>query len=165
MRGCLLLLALLSLPSAWASEDDIQSPACRDALAALQAREAAMASASAPAAPDRPAASADAAWRALRAKAARICLGGAPDAPPPPPRGATWPAITVPPVGAAPTAAPPAPRQAPAPLPARPSPPAVTHCDGIGCWTSDGERLPQLGRSPYDPRVHCTVQGRFVVCQ
>jgi len=157
---------LLALP-AWGSEDDIRSPACRDALAALQAHEAAMTgAASAPAGPDRvPAARADAAWRALRARAAHICLGGQPDAPPPPPRGAPGPAISVPPVALSPSAAPALAQPMPAPLPARQLPPFVTQCDGIGCWTSTGERLPQLGRSPYDPRVHCAVQGRFVVCQ
>ena len=63
---------LLALP-AWGSEDDIASPACRAALAALQAHEAAMTgAASAPAGPGRvPAARADAVWRSLRAQALR----------------------------------------------------------------------------------------------
>ncbi|HEU5297650.1 MAG TPA: hypothetical protein VFU71_22925 [Burkholderiaceae bacterium] len=150
-----------------ASEADIQSAACRDALAALQAREAAMGgAASAPVpAPDRPAAAAaDPTWRALRAKAARACLGGEPDAPPPPPRGATTPGIAVPPVVAAPPVASPSARAEPPPLPPRSLPPVVTGCDGAGCWTSDGERLPQFGRSPFNARVQCTIQGRFVMC-
>jgi len=155
---------LLALP-VWASEADIQSPACRDALAALQAHESALA-ASAPAAPDRPAAAtADPAWRALRARAAQICLGGEPDAPPPPPRGATAPAITVPPVVSAPPSASPATSPVPSPLPARPLPPIVVlGCDAGGCWTNNGERLPQAGRSPSEPHVRCTVQGRLVMC-
>jgi hypothetical protein len=162
----LLVVALLA-QLARASDDDMHSPACRDALAALQAHEAAMAAAaSAPSGSDRPPpARADARWRALRAQAARQCLGGQPDAPPPGPRGATAPAIGVPPVAAGPPPAPPAARPMPAPLPARVLPPFVTLCDGSGCWTSDGERLPQLGRSPFDARVHCAIQGRFVVCQ
>jgi hypothetical protein len=153
------LAVVLLVAPAWASEADIQSSACRDALAALQAHESALAAASAAA--GRPA-TGDPAWRALRAKAARICLGGAPDAPPP--RGATSPGIAVPPVTAAPSAPSP-PRPVPPPLPARTLPSWVTLCDGSGCWTSDGERLPQLGRSPSDPRVHCAIQGRVVLCQ
>src|SRR5262252_8412942 len=127
MRPFALLLVswLTALPAA-ASQDDMQSAACRDALAALQAHEAAMAAGSAPtassgaAAADRaPPARADATWRALRAQAARSCLGGQPDAPPPPPRGATAPPISVPPVaGNAPVAPLPA-QPIPAPLPAR----------------------------------------------
>jgi len=161
MRCAAFVLTLLAL-TARASEDDIQSAACRGALAALQEHESALAT-SAPRAPadQRPAAGADPAWRALRARAAQICLGGEPDAPPP--RGATAPPTAVPPVSATPTATP-APRAPPPPLPARTLPPIVTGCDGAGCWTSEGERLPQFGRSPFDGRVHCTVQGRIVMC-
>jgi len=164
MRATALVALLTALP-AWASEADIQSAACRDALAALQAHETRRGAASAPAGPDRaPAAAGDATWRALRAKAAHLCLGGAPDAPPPPPRGATLP-IAVPSVTAGSAPALPATRALTSPLPARTPPVGVTLCDGSGCWTHDGERLPQLGRSPFDPRVQCTVQGRVVVCQ
>jgi hypothetical protein len=164
MRWCAALLMLLALP-AWASEADIQSPACRDALAALQTHESAMA-ASTPAAPDRPAAAtADPAWRALRAHAAQICLGGEPDAPPPPPRGATAPIAVAPVTAVPPAAQTPPTRSAPPPLPARSLPPIVVlGCDASSCWTNSGERLPQAGRSPFEPRVHCTVQGRFVMC-
>jgi len=165
-RALLLTLTLSTLP-VWASESDIQSAACRDALAALQAHESALAAAaSSPSpTPDRPAtASADRTWRALRAQAAHVCLGGEPDAPPPPPRAPVTPPIAVPPVAAAPPVAPPAVRAAPAPLLARPLPPVIMSCDTIGCWTSDGERLPQFGRSPFDPRVRCSVQGRVVMC-
>ncbi|HET7526060.1 MAG TPA: hypothetical protein VFK10_08980 [Burkholderiaceae bacterium] len=166
MRCRALLPMLLALP-VWASESDMQSVACHDALAALQAHESAMAAAaSAPSpTPDRPAAAtADRTWRALRAQAAHVCLGGEPDAPPPPPRAPVTPPIPVPRVAAVPPLAPPATHAAPPPLPARPLPPVITSCDTIGCWTSDGERLPQYGRSPFDPRVHCTVQGRIVMC-
>jgi hypothetical protein len=162
-----MLVPLLLAQPAWASDDDIHSPACRDALAALQGHEAAMAAAaSAPAGADRPpAARADATWRALRAQAANRCLGGQPDAPPPAPRGATAAAISVPPVVASPPAAPPAARPAPPPLPARAQPPFIARCDGLGCWTSDGERLPQAGRSPFNARVQCAILGYLVVCQ
>jgi len=164
VRAAALVSLLLALP-AWASEADIQSSACRDALAALQAHEATMGAASAPGRPDRaPIAAADATWRALRAKAAHLCLGGAPDAPPPPPRGATVP-IAVPSVTAGSAPPLPATRALTSPLPTRTPPVGVTLCDGSGCWTHDGERLPQVGRSPFDPRVHCSVQGRVVVCQ
>jgi hypothetical protein len=164
VRSLAALLMLAALPG-WASDADMQSPACRDALAALQAREATLAAAaSAPVVPDRPAAAvADPAWRTLRARAARICLGGAPDAPPPPPRGATSPGIAVPPVAATPPPAAPPPPALPR-LPPRSLPPLVTGCDGAGCWTTDGERLPQFGRNPFNARVQCTVQGPIVMC-
>ncbi|HEX6019864.1 MAG TPA: hypothetical protein VFZ28_17355, partial [Burkholderiaceae bacterium] len=112
---------LLLAPCAWASEADMHSSACRDALAALQARATAIAPAVS-AASGGPPAAADATWRALRAKAARICLGGAPDALPP--RGATSPE-TVPPVATA-SPARPAPAHAPPPPPARTLAPRVT---------------------------------------
>jgi len=158
MRAVAVLLLLA--PCAWASEADMHSSACRDALAALRARATAIAPAASPAS-GRPPAADDATWRALRAKAARVCLGGAPDALPP--RGATSPEV-VPPVTTASPAAP-APAARAAPPPARTLPPLVTLCDGAYCWTSDGERLPQVGRSPFDPRVQCSVQGRVVVCR
>jgi len=153
------VLLLLLAPCAWASEADMHSSACHDALTALQARATALAAA-ASASSDRPPAAADATWRALRAKAARICLGGAPDATPP--RGATSPEI-VPPVATEMPAT-----RAPAPVApplARTLPPLVTLCDGSYCWTSDGQRLPQFGRSPSDPLTQCSVQGRLVMCQ
>lgn len=163
-----MVLMLLASP-AWASDADIESPGCRDALAALQAHEAAMAAGSGAASgarPDRrPPADTDAQWRALRATAAHACLGGAPGAPPPPARGATtWPPIGVPPVASAPSAAM-APTRPLPPLPARIPPPTITRCDPTGCWMSNGEHLPLVGRSPYDPRVTCSVLGRVVICQ
>jgi hypothetical protein len=162
------MVLMLLASTAGASDADLESPACRDALAALQARETAMAATAAAsgARPDRrPAAHTDAQWRALRATAAHACLGGAPGAPPPPVRGATaWPPIGVPPVASAPPAAV-APTGSLPPLPARIPPPTITRCDPTGCWMSTGEHLPQLGRNPNDPRVTCSVHGRVVICQ
>jgi hypothetical protein len=145
----------------------VQSPACRDALAALQAHESARAAASAPKArPDeRPDATADRTWRILRARAAKICLGGEPDAPAPLPHSATAP-ITVPPAVIAPPVvrAPRVTTPSPPPVETRKPPTVVMSCDAGGCWTSDGARLPQVGRNPQDARVRCSVQGSFVVC-
>lgn len=160
-----MVLMLLASP-AWASDADIESAACRDALAALQAHEAAMAAAAASGSgPDRrPPADTDARWRALRATAAHACLGGAPDAPPPARGATTWPPIGVPPVAPAPSAAV-APTRPLPPLPARIPPPTITRCDPTGCWMSNGEHLPQVGRDPNDPRATCSVRGRVVICQ
>ena len=56
----------------------------------------------------------------------------------------------------------------PAPLPpvgpATKPPVFVMSCDPLGCWTSDGARLPHAGRNPLDERVRCRVQGQLVVC-
>jgi hypothetical protein len=144
----------------------MQSPACRDAVAALQAHESVRAASAPKAQPDeRPDATADRTWRILRARAAQICLGGEPDAPTPLPHSARAP-IAVPPVVIEPPAVR-APRVTPATPPQiepRKPPAVVTSCDAGGCWTSDGLRLPQVGRNPQDSRVRCSVQGSVVVC-
>jgi hypothetical protein len=165
-RHWLALIAALAAVHAMASEANMRSPACREALAALQARESAMAAAAASqpsAQPDRrPLGVADRQWQALRARAAQTCLGGEPDAPA---SHSALPPITVPPVVIAPTAP-----RAPTAMPAAPiieprkPPTTVTGCDPGGCWANDGSRLPHVGRNPLDPTVHCTVQGSLVVC-
>lgn len=146
--------------------DPLRSPACREALAALDAHERAVAPAAAPRA-----AAPDARLLALRRAAARACLGARDDAPPP--RGAV-----VPPPGAfaapgGPAAAPPgpaAPAARPSIEPVRPpapaAPQAVTSCDPQGCWTNDGQRLQRFGPGPdlLGPRGVCSRQGTLLHC-
>jgi hypothetical protein len=55
-------------------------------------------------------------------------------------------------------------RDSPAIEPRQPTP-MVNSCDAAGCWMSDGSRMPQVGKNPLDPKVRCTVQGEFVLCQ
>ena len=153
------------LQAAAAVDADPQSNACQRALAALQARETELAaSARADAPPRTPT---DARWQSLRADAARSCLGRESAASAPLPQSAR-PPLAVPPVLVPTTPAETAQRRTPAPLPpVTPGylPPAsVMSCDPLGCWTSDGARLPHTGRNPLDPRVRCSVQGRVVMC-
>jgi hypothetical protein len=161
---CALTALLLGLAaSAHAADAEPQSNACQRALAALQARETELA-ARAETPPRTPT---DARWQALRAAAARACLGRDSAASAPPGRLAQ-PPIAVPPVVAPAAPAEAAQRRVPAPLPS-PAPgykPPVTvmSCDPLGCWTSDGPRLPHTGRNPLDARVRCSVQGQMVVC-
>jgi hypothetical protein len=161
-------LLIFAAAPAPAAEADMRSAACRDALQALQAREAALAAAaSAPAPrPDaKPPVSRDRAWQALRARATRVCLGGQPDTPRPLPQSAR-PPIAVPPVTLeAPTSRPLPVPPPPPPVELRRATPTVNGCDAGGCWMSDGTRMPQAGKNPIDPRVRCTVQGAFVLCQ
>jgi hypothetical protein len=142
--------------------------ACRSALDALQrleaeaigAREAAPAGAAA--APQRLLDQV----KALRREAAKACLGGSGDAPPPT-------ASTQPPLSIAPLRAdqrlPAATRPATVPVPAvtipRPvAPLSVTNCDANGCWASDGSRLNRIGSSLVGPRGVCSVQGSLLNC-
>jgi hypothetical protein len=159
------LLLVLAGSAACAADADPQSNDCRRALESLQARETELAAAAgANAAPKTPT---DARWQALRGQAARACLGRENAASAPTGRLAQ-PPVAVPPVIVPPAAAETAQRRAPAPLPAplpgyKP-PVTVMSCDPLGCWTSDGARLPHTGRNPLDARVRCSVQGRMVVC-
>ena len=159
--GCFFVGLWFGAATAGAADADPQSNACQQALAALQARESELA-AGAQTPPRTPT---DARWQTLRAEAARACLGRESTAPVPPPRSAL-PPIVVPPV--TPPAAADTPRRTPAPLPpplptSRP-PVFVMSCDALGCWTSDGARLPHVGRNPLDARVRCSVQGQLVMC-
>jgi hypothetical protein len=158
-------LLVWAVSAAGAADGDPASDACRRALASLQAREAELAAAADSGPPRAPA---DRRWQALRAQAARACLGREGAASAPLPRSAR-PPVAVPPVAVPPAPADPAARRAPPPLPAPvpgyQPPVTVMSCDPLGCWTSDGARLPHIGRNPLDARVRCTVQGRLVVCQ
>jgi hypothetical protein len=163
-RALFALLLGLAVSAASAADADPPSNACQRALASLQAREAELASAAGADAPPRT--PTDTRWQALRAEAARACLGrdGAASAP--------LPQSARPPVAVPPVVVPPAPAEAaqrrppapPAPVPGYKPPVTVMSCDSLGCWTSDGARLPHTGRNPLDARVRCSVQGRLVVC-
>jgi hypothetical protein len=158
------LLLSLCASTAVAADADPQSNACSRALAALQAREAELTAAARADAPPRT--PTDARWQALRADAARICLGRGSAAAVPPARAAQ-PPVAVPPVVVPATPRETAQRRTPAPLPAVPGhrpPVSALSCDALGCWTSDGARLPHTGRNPLDPRVRCSVQGQVVMC-
>jgi hypothetical protein len=161
------LAALLSLAASAAAAADAEpsSNACQRALAAMQARESELAAASGTGTPPR--IPTDARWQALRGEAARACLGRGSAASAPLPQSAR-PPVAVPPVVAPAPPTESAQRRMPAPLPApvpgyRP-PVTVMSCDPLGCWTSDGARLPHTGQNPLDARVRCSVQGRIVVC-
>jgi hypothetical protein len=164
-RLVVVLFVSCGASTAGAVDADPQSNACQRALAALQAREGEVAAAArSDAAPRTPT---DARWQALRREAARACLGreGAASAPA---AQSARPPIAVPPVVVPPAPAETVQRRSPAPLPpvtpgTRP-PVTVMSCDPLGCWTSNGARLPHTGRDPLDPRVRCTVQGQIVVC-
>jgi hypothetical protein len=155
-----------SAGAAWAVDADPQSNPCQQALAALEARESELTRAARADAPAR--IPTDARWQALRREAARACLGreGAASAPLP---HSAQPPIAVPPVAVppAPQPSPPAEaaqRRASPPLPGYKPPVSVMSCDPLGCWTSDGARLPHTGRNPLDARVRCSVQGQIVFC-
>jgi hypothetical protein len=158
-----LLLLCLAASAARAADADPQSNACQRALAALQAREAELAAAARTDAPSST--PTDARWQALRGQAARTCLGHNSAASAAPGRLAQ-PPVAVPPVLVPPAPAESAQRRAPlpAPVPGYRPPVTVMSCDPLGCWTSDGARLPHTGRNPLDARVRCSVQGRVVVC-
>lgn len=80
------------------------------------------------------------------------------------PIGPISPISLVPPVPPIPRVAPAAPpRVAPAPI--RPPPlVTLTACDPLGCWTSDGQRLPQHGPHLLGPRGLCVPHGPFLAC-
>jgi len=159
------LLLSLAVASACAADADPHSNACQRALESLQAREAELAAAARADTP--PSTPTDTRWQALRGQAARACLGRDSAASAPLGRLAQ-PSVVVPPVVVPPAPAETAQRRSPAPLPAAglgSTPPVtVMSCDPLGCWTSDGARLPHTGRNPLDARVRCSVQGRMVVC-
>lgn len=161
MSRALILLAAAACGglAAAQSADPLQSPTCTRALEALRAHEAELpASGAAPRAVlDRHA--------ALKKQAARACLGGRGDAPPPP-RSLRAP-VVVPPAGVQ------VPPPAPAVQPSRPSalpprqtgaPLIVTRCEAAGCWTSDGAYMPRAGAHLFGPRGLCSVQGNTVHC-
>jgi hypothetical protein len=151
---------------AWAAEAGPQSSACQQALTALQVRESSLTAPSA-ASQANARVSGDAQWRSLRAQAAKACLGAESDQPAPLPHSAIAPIqvapVLVPPISATPALRAPT-AVLPAPPPIRAPSPTVTSCDPGGCWTSDGARVPRVGRNPPDPVGRCNLQGNVVVC-
>jgi hypothetical protein len=138
-----LLLAASAL-QAHAQADPLKSPACTEAIAALEQARAAGA----------PTATRDAARR----QAVQLCLGGPPDAAPPP-RVLRAPDTVAPP---RPAPAPALPRIQPPAPPAAPGRPLfTTHCDAAGCWRSDGSYLPGL---PAQPPPGCVALGAVFTC-
>jgi hypothetical protein len=105
----------------------------------------------------------------LRAAAARACLGGTGQAPPPtarrlPPAEAARPS---PSAAWRPAAMPARPVMPAAPVPPPPTmerPVLITHCDPSGCWATDGIWRPRVGGTLGGPRGLCTTQGTLVSC-
>jgi hypothetical protein len=161
--GLGLALALVAISPRADETDPMESARCRLALDALQAKEAVLI-ASRRASEAGPAA-AGVSMDRLRRNAARACLGGTGD--PPPPKQ-----IASPPISVSPIVVPrPAPRlSAPAvqaaPPPRRVEPPVfVSGCDAGGCWASDGTRLIRSGAHLIGPRGVCSgTQGTPLVC-
>lgn len=151
---------LLAGVPAWA-QDPLASGPCRQALDALRAQEEAVHGA---AVPPLPAASQHLAQ--ARQQAARACLQGRADAPAPPPARLALPPLEVPPLALPPPPARlPMPVPTPLPPPPRPGPPpALTSCDALGCWASDGTRLQRAGPNLLGPRGLCSVTGTLLQC-
>jgi hypothetical protein len=166
-----------------------ESPACREALAALQAEEARGGRAGVQPAPGTPASqpspgtpgaqppsgsAADAGARTarlqvLRDRASRACLGG-PAAGRPAPALQTPQAVApvsrpaAPPPVRAPLASPPAPPVVATPTPGAGLPQTVVACDSTGCTASDGSRLNKVGPDLVGPKGACTLQGAVLRC-
>lgn len=166
LPGLCLLLAVQAAPAQ--DEDALRSDPCRGALAALQAQEAAAAATTPAREPEADEAAHHAALARLNAardRAARACLQGRADQPARPGRLAT-PPLSVPPLAVTPQTAPlPLPPAGiPVPLPRAAPPVSITTCDALGCWASDGTRLPRAGPNLIGPRGFCTAPGGVLHC-
>lgn len=164
--GLCLLLAVQAAPAQ--DEDALRSDPCRSALAALQAQEAAAAATTPAREPEADEAAHQAALARLNAardRAARACLQGRADQPARPGRMAP-PPLSVPPLAVTPHTAPlpPPPTGIPLPLPRAAQPVSITSCDALGCWASDGTRLPRAGPNLIGPRGFCTAPGGVLHC-
>lgn len=161
--------AWIALCAAWVAVPAGAAPsptsaACQHALDELRAIEsrviaARQGAASAPLPVDE--------LKARRADAARACLGGRGD--PPPPTARALPPLTLPPRSAvaplpAPATRPVAPPTPLAPPPPPPKPVAITQCDAGGCWASDGIWRPKVGGTLGGPRGLCSTQGAVAHC-
>lgn len=144
----LLATAVLALAGPAHAADPLKSPACGEALAALQAA--------------RGAGAADV--DARRGAATRACLGGTGAASRPAPV-AREPIAVPPPTIALPTPQPlPGPPAAPSPPLAVDRPPVITACDAGGCWDSNGTRMHSAGPLLIGPAGVCTTAGNTVRC-
>lgn len=159
----LLPALLLTTAVGWAVGADPQSAGCQRALETLQVREnALLAALPRDAQPD---AAAAASIEPLRRQAARACLGGTGE--PPPPKQ-----IASPPISVSPIVVPrPAPRVSAPSVQATPPPRRiepqvfVSACDAGGCWASDGTRLIRSGAHLIGPRGMCSgTQGTPLNC-
>jgi hypothetical protein len=146
------LLLLLSLNATAQAQrpDPLKSPACGQAVEALEQARAQ--------------ASDKGAIEELRKHAAQVCLGQseqtrAPVRAPYPPVAVAPPAIH-PPRAPAP--------QATVPQPPRPPaiqrPPIITACDAAGCWDSNGNRLNRAGPTLLGPNGVCTQVAGVLSC-
>ena len=145
--------------------DALKTPACRQAVEALQQQEAAVEAArQADGRPDgERSRNARQRLKPLQDQVARACLRASPDRPPPAGRQAQ-PPMAAPP--SRPTPVPPAPRSAaPPPVPRVEMPVTVMSCDATGCWTSEGTRLQKIGPNQLlGPRGFCNPVGGTVTC-
>jgi hypothetical protein len=160
-----LLLSFQTLAGAATAQasDPLRSPACLQALDALQAEE--LAARASVAAGDRAQVDAPTTARILarRKFAAGTCLGAWMDAPPQASRAYQAP-IRVAPVSGR-IVGPPLVTAAPAASPLRPAlKPTIIGCDVGGCFTSDGMRLPRAGGVLLSPLGVCSAQSPGQPC-
>jgi hypothetical protein len=169
MYRCLFALSVALAGSAAVAQvvDTLKSADCHHALESLQAREAAVVAARQPdwQSDGRHQRAPDAQLETLRRDAARACLGGSGDAPPPSHRFAQPPIVVPPIAGARLAPPPPLPIGPVGPSPKQVEPPTVVMaCDPGGCWASDGSRLNRVGPYLLGPRGLCSVQGTLLHC-
>jgi hypothetical protein len=160
-----LVLAALAGTAAAQDVDPLHTPACRQALDALQAEEAAAHGSGAGPGPSPDAAGSKARILAKRKFAAGTCLGAWMDAPPQAHRGLQAP-IRVTPVASPVVHPPPVVAGTPpaaSPVQAAPKP-SIVSCDVGGCTTSDGARLPRVGGILLGPNGPCAAQTAGQVC-
>jgi hypothetical protein len=149
----------MSMAMAWSAQaarsadDPLNSPACLQALARLEAAEVARAPA-----PDD--------LSAARSHAARQCLRERLDRPAAAERRTPMP---LPPERVLPALSrsglpPPSPLTEVGPTATRRSLTSITQCDAAGCWASDGSRLQRLGPDLVGPKGVCSVQGSVLLC-
>ena len=142
--------------------DPLKSPACVQALDALQAQETAMLPSGRPQGA-RAGAAELATLKPYRKRVARECLGKED----PVLERAPRPPVSVAPVTLPLSAVPARPGALPPPSPPvrLPSLRTITQCDPSGCWTSDGVRLNRLGPVLVGPPGVCTVQSGVLSCR
>lgn len=148
LAGLALAWSSMFVPGLARAADPLKSPACGQAVAALEQARA------------QP--GPEPGVEALRLQAARACLGHneATRAP----LRAPYPPVAVTPITTAtPRPLPDAPQPAPPPA-AIARPPALTACDPAGCWDSNGNRLNRAGPTLLGPQGVCTQVGGVLSC-
>ena len=170
-RAPLALLFALAAGAAPAQVGNpMQSADCRRALESLQAQEAVViasrhADGAGKEADDHRPPSSGSPLDELRRHAARACLGGTGD--PPPPKQIALPPIVVSPIVISRPVLPLPKIAAPAAAaPQRIEPPVlISTCDAGGCWASDGTRLNRVGSNLMGPRGLCNgLPGMPLTC-